>query len=34
VFRIEDHFERILEMLEDRVLAELERRGGRLRGGF
>jgi hypothetical protein len=27
-------FERILELLEDRILAELERRGGRLRGGF
>ena len=33
-FRVEEHFERILEMLQDRVLAELERRGGRLRGGL
>ncbi len=27
-------FDRILELLEDRVLRELERRGGRFRGGF
>jgi hypothetical protein len=27
-------FDRILELLEERVLRELERRGGRLRGGF
>jgi hypothetical protein len=27
-------FERILEMLEDRIMSELERRGGRFRGGF
>jgi Domain of unknown function (DUF4157) len=33
-FRIDDHFDRIVELLQDRVLAELERRGGRLRGGF
>ena len=27
-------FEQILELLEDRILRELERRGGRFRGGF
>ena len=27
-------FERILELLEDRIITELERRGGRFRGGF
>jgi Domain of unknown function (DUF4157) len=27
-------FDRILELLEDRILRELERRGGRFRGGF
>jgi Domain of unknown function (DUF4157) len=27
-------FDRILELLEDRILTELERRGGRFRGGF
>jgi hypothetical protein len=27
-------FERILELLEDRIMSELERRGGRFRGGF
>jgi hypothetical protein len=27
-------FERILELLEERILAQLERRGGRYRGGF
>ena len=27
-------FDRILELLEDRIVAELERRGGRFRGGF
>lgn len=29
-----DDFERLLELLEERVLAEIERRGGRFRGGF
>lgn len=29
-----EQFDRILELLEERVLRELERRGGRLRGGF
>jgi hypothetical protein len=27
-------FEHILELLEDRIMSELERRGGRFRGGF
>jgi hypothetical protein len=27
-------FDRILELLEERILRELERRGGRFRGGF
>jgi hypothetical protein len=27
-------FDRIVELLEDRIIAELERRGGRFRGGF
>jgi hypothetical protein len=27
-------FERILELLEDRIMSELERRGGRFRGGL
>ena len=27
-------FDRILELLEDRIITELERRGGRFRGGF
>ena len=27
-------FEQILELLEARILRELERRGGRFRGGF
>ena len=29
-----DRFERILDMLEERIIVELERRGGRFRGGF
>jgi hypothetical protein len=29
-----DQFEHILELLEDRIMSELERRGGRFRGGF
>ena len=29
-----DQFDRILELLEDRIITELERRGGRFRGGF
>lgn len=31
---LDKQFERILERLEDRIIAELERRGGRFRGGF
>ncbi|MET0579060.1 MAG: hypothetical protein ABW122_10405, partial [Ilumatobacteraceae bacterium] len=31
---IERHFDRLLELLEDRIISELERRGGRFRGGF
>jgi hypothetical protein len=31
---LSDQFEHILELLESRILRELERRGGRFRGGF
>ena len=31
---VDAQFDRILELLEDRILTELERRGGRFRGGF
>jgi hypothetical protein len=31
---LDDQFERLLERLEDRIISELERRGGRFRGGF
>ena len=34
VARWTPQFDRILELLEDRILTELERRGGRFRGGF
>ena len=29
-----DQFDRIVELLEERIIVELERRGGRFRGGF
>jgi Domain of unknown function (DUF4157) len=29
-----DQFQRLVEMLEERIIIELERRGGRFRGGF
>jgi hypothetical protein len=29
-----DQFQRLVEMLEERIIVELERRGGRFRGGF
>ena len=34
VMDLDDQFERLLERLEDRIISELERRGGRFRGGF
>jgi hypothetical protein len=29
-----DQFDRLVEMLQDRIISEIERRGGRNRGGF
>jgi len=32
--QLRDHFDLIVELLEDRIVADLERRGGRFRGDF
>ena len=32
--QLQANFDRIVELLEDRIITELERRGGRFRGGF
>ena len=29
-----DQFEHLVELLEERIISDLERRGGRFRGGF